>query len=154
VLSISFGYPYKSMLINIGTDKNITSNMPVITPSGVVGKVIAAGYRSSTVQLLFDPDCKVAAKVQASQAQGIITYSGGNYLTLRDVPIEESALPGDSVVTSGLGGVFPEGLFIGTILRSGEMEGGLFHDIRIAPGADFSSLDEVFVVTTSFPIPK
>jgi rod shape-determining protein MreC len=154
VVSVSFGYPYKSMLINAGTEKGITSNMPVITPNGVVGKVIAAGHRSSTVQLLFDPACKVAACVQASRAQGIITYTGSNYLTMRDVPIELSALPGDSVVTSGLGGVFPEGLFIGTILRSGEMEGGLFHNIRIAPGVDFDALDEVFVITTSFSIPR
>jgi rod shape-determining protein MreC len=107
------------------------------------------GIHSSTVQLLFDPACKVAAMVQASRAQGIVTYTNGNYLTMRDVPIEESALPGDSVVTSGLGGVFPEGLFIGTIMKSGEMDGGLFHDIRIYPGADFDAIDEVFVITSS-----
>jgi rod shape-determining protein MreC len=154
VKSITFGYPYKSMLIDVGVENGITSNMPVISTGGVVGKIIAAGHRSSTVQLLFDPACKVAAKVQASGAQGILTYIGGNYLTLRDVPIEESALPGDSVVTSGMGGIFPEGLFVGTILRSGEMEGGLFHSIRIVPGADFDALDEVFVVTTSVPIPR
>ncbi len=150
VVSVTFGYPYKSMVINVGSEKNITSNMPVISPDGVIGKTIAVGVHSSTVQLLYDPACRVAAIVQASRAQGLVTYSGGNYLTLRDVPIEESALPGDSVVTSGLGGVFPEGLFIGTIMRSGEMDGGLFHDIRIFPGARFDAIDEVFVITSSF----
>jgi rod shape-determining protein MreC len=152
VISVTSGYPYKSMVINIGTEKGVTSNMPVISPSGVIGKTIACGHRSSTIQLLFDPACKVAAQVQATRAQGIVTYTGGNYLTMRDVPIEESALPGDSVVTSGMGGVFPGGLFIGTITKSGEMDGGLFHEIRIYPGANFDALDEVFVITSSFTI--
>jgi rod shape-determining protein MreC len=152
VISVTSGYPYKSMVINIGTEKGLTSNMPVISPSGVIGKTIACGRRSSTVQLLFDPECRVAAQVQATRAQGIVTYTGGNYLTMRDVPIEESALPGDTVITSGMGGVFPEGLFIGTITKSGEMDGGLFHNIRILPGADFDALDEVFVITSSFAL--
>jgi rod shape-determining protein MreC len=148
VLSISFGYPYKSMLIGVGTEKNIGPNMPVITPSGIVGKIISTGWRSATVQLLYDPACRVAARIQASRAQGIITYSGGNYLTMRDVPVEESALVGDSVVTSGLGGIFPEGLFIGTVIKTESKEGGLFRDIKVMPGADISALDEVFIIPT------
>jgi rod shape-determining protein MreC len=148
VVSVTFGYPFKSMVINVGTEVNIGANMAVITPDGVVGKTLAAGWRSTTVQLLFDPGCKVAARIQANRAQGLITYNGGNFLTLKDVPIEESAYAGDSVVTSGMGGIFPEGLFIGTIVKSGEQEGGLFHDIRVAPGANFSALDEVYVITS------
>jgi rod shape-determining protein MreC len=149
VLSVSFGYPYKSMLINAGSERNIGPNMPVMSPDGIVGKTISSGWRSATVQLLYDPSCRVAARVQASRAQGIITYLGGRYLTLRDVPLEESVLPGDSVVTSGLGGIFPEGLFIGTVARSGEKEGGLFHEIRVLPGANFDALDEVFVISSN-----
>ena len=146
VVAISFGYPYKSMLIGVGTESNIGPNMPVMSAAGIVGKTIASGWRSATVQLLFDPACKVAARIQASRAQGIITYTGGNYLTMRDVPIEESALVGDSVVTSGLGGIFPEGLFIGIVIRTEARESGLFRDIKVLPGADLAALDEVFVL--------
>jgi rod shape-determining protein MreC len=146
VVAISFGYPYKSMLINAGTERNIGPNMPVISPAGIVGKTLASGYRSATVQLLYDPACKVAARIQASRAQGIITYAGGNYLTMRDVPVEESALVGDSVVTSGLGGIFPEGLFIGIVVKTESKESGLFRDIKVMPGADMAALDEVFVL--------
>jgi len=146
VVAVSFGYPYKSMLINVGKEKNITPNMPAITPSGIIGKTIAVGWRSATVQLLYDPACRVAAKIQASGAQGIITYTGGNYLTMRDVPIEESALVGDSVVTSGLGGIFPEGLFVGLVVRTESRESGLFRDIKVIPGANLAALAEVFVL--------
>ena len=149
VVNVTFDYPYKSMVINVGSEAGITSNMPVVSPDGIVGKTLAAGFHSTSVQLLFDPGCKVAARIQANRAQGLITYNGGNFLSLKDVPIEETAYAGDSVVTSGMGGIFPEGLFIGTIVRAGEQENGLFHDIRVAPGADFSRLDEVFVITNT-----
>jgi len=149
VISVSSGYPFRSIVIDVGHEKNIGPNMPVISPDGIIGKTIATGWRSSTVQLLYDPACKVAARIQVSRAQGILTYVGGHYLTLRDVPIEESVLVGDSVVTSGLGGVFPEGLFIGTVVRTEEKEGGMFYDIWVMPGADFAALDEVFVIPSS-----
>jgi rod shape-determining protein MreC len=64
------------------------------------------------------------------------------------VPIEESVLPGDSVVTSGLGGIFPEGLFVGTVIRSESRDGGLFRDIKVVPGADIAAIDEVFIIPT------
>jgi rod shape-determining protein MreC len=150
IVSATFGYPYKSMLISAGVSNGVGSNMPVITPNGVVGKTIAASSNGATVQLLYDPSCRVAAKVQASGAQGIIIYNGGNYLTMRDVPLEESVLAGDSIVTSGLGGIFPEGLFIGTVVKSVENEGGLFHDVHIIPGVDFDAIDEVFVITSTY----
>jgi rod shape-determining protein MreC len=150
-VALSFDYPYKSMLIDVGYEKHIGPNMPVICPGGVIGKTMAAGWRSSTVQLLFDPACKIAVRIQASRAQGILSYAGGNFLTLRDVPIEESVLVGDSVVTSGLGGIFPEGLFVGTVIRTEEKEGGMFLDIWIIPGADFAALEEVFVISSTTP---
>jgi rod shape-determining protein MreC len=146
VIAVSSVYPYKSMLINAGNEKNVGPNMSVVSPAGVVGKTIASGWRSSTVQLLFDPACKVAARIQSSRSLGIVTYTGGRYLTLQDVPVEEQVIEGDSVVTSGLGGIFPEGLFIGTVIKSEQKGEGLFHDIQIIPGADFAALDEVFVI--------
>jgi rod shape-determining protein MreC len=148
VVSMSPGAPHKTMVISVGTEKNVTANMPVISPQGVVGKTIATGWRSSTVQLLYDPACRVAARDQATRVNGIITYSGGRFLSLSDVPVEEVAAEGDSVVTSGLGGIFPEGLFIGTIIASEEKEGGLFRGILVAPGANLPTLDEVFVITS------
>jgi rod shape-determining protein MreC len=146
VIAMASGLPHKTAVINIGTEKNITSNMPVISPQGVVGKTIASGWRSATVQLLYDPACRVAARDQSTRVNGIVIYTGGRYLTLGDVPVEETAMEGDSIVTSGLGGVFPEGLYIGTIVKSEEKEGGLFRTILVSPGVDFSTLDEVFVI--------
>lgn len=139
---------FKSILINAGTDKGIYRNMPVISPSGVVGKTISADRRSAVVQLLFDPSCKVAARLQKSRTQGIVGYLGGHLLSLTNVPSDQSVSVGDSVISSGLGGIFPEGLYIGRVIDIRVKEGEMFYQIDIEPGANFSLLEEVFVITS------
>ncbi len=146
VIGLSPTSLYKAIVIDAGEEKGIKRNMAVITPSGIVGKTIATGWRSATVQLLYDPWSKVAATIQANRAHGILRYSGGKYLSLQDVPIEEVVVEGDSVITSGLGGIFPNGLFIGTVIKSEDKGGEIFRDILVKPGANFNSLEEVFVI--------
>lgn len=149
IRSVSLSSQIKSIVIDAGGDRGIDVNMPVISPSGVVGKTIAVGKEASTVQLLMDPACKIAARVQETRASGIVVYSGGQYLSLTNVPADQQVRVGDTVVSSGLGGIFPEGLFIGTVVKSERKEGELFLEIEIDPGADFSILEEVFVIAPS-----
>jgi rod shape-determining protein MreC len=139
---------FKSILINAGTGKGIDRNMPVISPSGVVGKTVSAENNSAVVQLLFDPSCKVAARLQNSRAQGIVAFLGGHLLSLTNVPADQIVSVGDSVISSGLGGIFPEGLYIGRITDTRVKEGEMFYQIDIEPGANFSLLEEVFVITS------
>ena len=149
IRSVSLSSQIRSIIIDAGTEKGIDVNMPVISPSGVVGKTIAVTRGASTVQLLMDPACKIAARDQESRASGIVSYSGGQYLSLTNVPADQQVRVGDRVVSSGLGGIFPQGLFIGTVVKSERKEGELFLEIEIDPGADFSVLEEVFVIAPS-----
>jgi len=139
---------FKSILINAGREKGVFKNMPVISPSGIVGKTVSADRYSAVVQLLFDPACKVAVRLQSSRAQGIVAYLGGRYLSLTNVPADQSVSIGDSAVSSGLGGIFPTGLFIGRVKDIRVKEGEMFYEIDIEPGANFSLLEEVFVITS------
>jgi len=140
---------FKSILINAGKEKGIDRNMPVISPSGIVGKTISADNRSAVVQLLFDPSCKVAARLQNSRAQGIVEFLGGHLLSLTNVPADQNVSIGDSVISSGLGGIFPTGLYIGRVKDVRVKEGEMFYQIDIEPGANFSLLEEVFVITST-----
>ncbi len=140
---------FKSILINTGTNKFVYANMPVISPSGVIGKTVSTTDHAAVVQLLFDPACKVAARIQSSRAQGIVAYTGGHYLSLTNVPSDQTVTVGDSVISSGLGGIFPSGLYLGKIIKKSVREGEMFHEIEIEPGANFSLLEEVFVITSS-----
>jgi rod shape-determining protein MreC len=139
---------FKSILINAGMERGVFKNMPVISPSGIVGKTVSADRHSAVVQLLFDPACKVAARLQSSRAQGIVAFLGGRYLSLTNVPADQNVSVGDSVISSGLGGIFPTGLFIGRVKDFRVKEGEMFFEIDIEPGTNFSLLEEVFVVTS------
>jgi len=146
IIAVSPTSLFKSILIDAGTQKGVSRNMPVISPSGVIGKTIASDYGSSTVQLLLDPGCKVAARIQRSRAMGIVEHLEGSQLSLTNVPSDQDVVVGDTVISSGLGGIFPQGLFIGTVTKSESKEGDMFREISISPGADFSILEEVFVL--------
>jgi rod shape-determining protein MreC len=120
---------FKSILINAGREKGVSENMPVISPSGVVGKTVSAERKSAVVQLLYDPAFKVAARIQSSRTMGIIAYTGGRYLSLTNVPSDQAVAVGDSVISSGLGGIFPTGLYIGKIIEARKKEGEMFYEI-------------------------
>jgi len=137
---------YNTIMINVGEERGVKKNMAVIAPSGIVGKVIESGWRSAVVQLINDPYSRVAATVQPSRARGLIKCQGGKLLSLDNIPIEEMVSVGDSVVTSGLGGIFPGGMFIGTVEESDDREGELFRKISVKPGVNFNNIEEVFVL--------
>ena len=77
---------------------------------------------------------------------GIVRWQGGKFLKVGDVPIESQAAIGDTIISSGLGGIFPPGLIVGTIVFSENIEGTMFKNIDVKPSVDFGSLEEVFVV--------
>lgn len=140
---------FKSILINAGKDKGVLEDMPVISPSGIVGKTVTSEQHSAVVQLMYDPAFKVAARIQSSRTLGIIAYSGGRYLSLTNVPSDQMVAKGDSVISSGLGGIFPTGLYIGKVVETRKKEGEMFYEIDVEPGTNFSLLEEVFVITSA-----
>jgi len=136
----------RSIEINAGLAKGINVNMPVVTADGIVGKTITVSKKTSIVQLLTDHNCKVSVIDQKTRAMGIARWQGGKLLEMGDVPIESKVAVGDTVISSGLGGIFPSGLMVGVVIFSQNREGNLFKDVLVKPAVDFNSLEEVFVV--------
>lgn len=146
VVSIKPGLMTKSIVINAGSPKGVNINMPVVTADGIVGKTISVSGNTAVVQLLIDYNCKVSAIDQNTRAMGIIRWKSGKVLEMGDVTIESDIAVGDTIVSSGLGGIFPSGLMIGYVASTKDVPSTLFKDIRIKPSVDFGSLEEVFVV--------
>jgi len=146
VIGLKPGLIVKSIEINAGREKGINVNMPVVTADGIIGKTIAVTNNTAVVQLLIDHNCKVSVIDQNSRAMGIVRWQGGKFLKIGDVPIESQVEIGDTVVSSGLGGIFPPGLIVGTVVFRENIEGTMFKDIDVKPSVDFGSLEEVFVV--------
>lgn len=138
---------FRTMTIDKGASSGLARDMAVISPAGVVGRVILAGPRASKVQLIIDRNAAVGALIERSRAQGLVLGFGDNALQMEYVPGTADVKPGDLVVTSGIDGIYPKGFVIGTVAEV-DRGPGTFHSISVQPAVDFSRLEEVLVVLT------
>ena len=135
-----------AILINVGAKDGAQEKMPVATAEGLVGKVFEVFPSTSIVQLLLDRNCRVSAVVQSKErAFGITEWIGGERYRLA-VPLRSAVQEGDLVVSSGMGGVFPKGLKIGTVEQIGPEKMGLLRELIVKSSVRFSQLEEVFVL--------
>ncbi len=149
VIAFEPGTRTNTALIDIGWEEGVKRNMPVINMYGLVGKTLDILPHTSTVQLLLDPNCRVAVIDQRSRVLGIVKLSQGLNLVVDNVPTGEDIEVGDRIVTSGLGGIFPPGIEVGRVVRVEETKHAVFENIRIKPQANFNSLEELFVLDIS-----
>jgi rod shape-determining protein MreC len=141
---------FNSVLIDRGTEDGMTENLPVLTVDGLVGKTTAVTKNNSHVLLLVDENCKVSAWMKESGQYGIVQgniLSGGRDSLCRMTFIDRLAQLklGDQVLTSGLGGIFPKGIVIGTVRAIKPSADALYQEVNIAPAVDLARIDEVFV---------
>ena len=122
------------------------SDMAVIAPAGVVGRVIMPTARAAKVQLLIDRNAAAAGLVERSRAQGVVVGTGAEKLGMEYVAGTADLKVGDRVVTSGVDGIYPKGFVLGQI-ESIERTAGEFSSVVIRPAVDFSALEAVLVVS-------
>jgi rod shape-determining protein MreC len=138
---------FRTVTIGKGARDGLRRDMAVIAPAGVVGRVIVPAAHAAKVQLLIDRNAAAGALIERTRAQGVATGIGENRLRLEYVSGSAELAVGDTVVTSGIDGIYPKGFVIGWIERV-ERSGGAYAAITIRPAVDFSSLEEVLVVLT------
>lgn len=136
----------ESIILDIGYGQGVRQNMPVVSADGLVGKVLSVSTNQCVVQLLVDPNFRVAAVVQRSRVPGKFQWSGVDSGTLEGVYLSADVQEGDVVVTSGLNSIFPPGLKIGVVSDVDAAHAGLFQKIYLKPRINFSRLEEVFVI--------
>lgn len=134
------------IIVDKGKRDNIKQNQAVINYAGLVGKVIEAGDSVSKAMLLNDPNLGVSAIVQRTRQEGLVSGTLENQLIMRYLPPESDIKPGDVVLTSGLTGLFPKGIFIGTVVEIGKEFSGLSLYCLVKPAVDFAKLEEVLVL--------
>jgi rod shape-determining protein MreC len=122
-------------------------NQPVLSPDGLVGRVVSVAGAYAKVQLITDRAAGVGGMILRNRRQGVVRGGGrgSGGLELEYVPLQADARPGDRVLTAGIDGVYPRGIPIGTIV-SVEPGGQLFHRIQVAPAVDFGTLDQVYLL--------
>jgi rod shape-determining protein MreC len=143
---------WRSVQIDLGARDGIKPNDPVLTSEGLAGRVQSVGQTRSQVILLGNPDLRVAAAVQPNGETGVINSSSSspqenNMIDLDYLSGSSAVRPGQNVVTSGEGGVFPANIPIGKVVDVRSKEYGLATEARVTLAADLGALQEVWVMT-------
>jgi len=132
--------------IDKGASDGIKPDMAVITPDGIVGKVLRVFHASSQVLLINDPSSGVGAILESSRLQGILQGTAAGETMLRYIMSDEKVALGERVLTSGGDRIFPKGLSVGAVQQINPGSDG-FLNIRVKPAGNLSRLEEVLVVT-------
>jgi rod shape-determining protein MreC len=137
---------FKTLLINKGRNDSIRKNQAVITHQGVVGRCIEVADGTSKVLLITDINSSVDALVQRTRSRGILQGNGSALCELTFISSADDVQKGDLVVTTGLCGVFPKGLSVGTVTKVEKTPLGLFHYVEVQPSINLNKLEEVSVL--------
>lgn len=138
---------FRIVTIDRGSSDGVRSNLAVVAPEGVVGRVIdPVSRRTSKVQLLIDRNAAAGARLERTRVVGVVSAgTGESRLSLNYVSNFTDVIDGDVVVTSGTDGIYPKGFVIGRVTSAGRSD-GLYKNIHIQPEVDFSGLEYVLVV--------
>ncbi len=149
---ISPHYRVLNLELDSGQDRKIREGMPVVTHEGVVGRVASVSGTTSKVMLVVDSRSTMNVRIAGKGVTGTLTGAGASNeyeAKFRFLYRSKPVVSRDVVVTSGHDQVFPSGLEVGRILEGGSGQQGLYYVYRVVPAVNFSTLEEVFVVTAS-----
>ncbi|MBI3128889.1 MAG: rod shape-determining protein MreC [Candidatus Tectomicrobia bacterium] len=138
----------QTLLVDLGTAHGVRRGMPVVNPSGVVGRISRAGHTTSRVLLLTDSRSAVDVIVQRTRAQGIFSMGPADKGEVRYLATDSDVQEGDLLIASGLGGVFPKGLPVAWVTKVGPKGERLFRHVEARSAVNFNSLEEVLIMMT------
>jgi len=142
---------FRTITIDKGTLHGLKTDMAVLAPAGVVGRIVKPTGRAAIVQLLIDRNAAAGVIIERSRAQGVAMGAGDGRLRLEYMSEAFDVAVGDEVVTSGIDNIYPKGFAVGKI-DSIEKSGAAYRRITIKPAVDFSALEEVLIVLTPTPL--
>jgi rod shape-determining protein MreC len=145
VIAASPGERSNAVFIDKGTNAGLRPDLAVITPAGVVGKIIAVFPRTSQVLLITDPSSGVGCMLEESRIQGVLKGTGQSLPDLHYILNEHPVRVGEKVLTSGLDQIYPRGLVVGTVVET--RTANIYRSISVKPAAPLDHLESVLVVS-------
>ncbi len=147
------GHWFNIFIIDAGLAQGIQVNMPVVNGDGLVGRVVDVGAGFSRVMAIIDSSSGVDGIVERTRDYGILTGLAGSgdeeaQLEMGNLPLDADLMPGDTVITSGLAGIFPKGIAIGEVTEVRPSKDGMRNQAVVTPWVDFGHLEEVRIITT------
>lgn len=138
-----------TIIVNIGTKDGVAVNMPVISENGLVGHVISVTDSTAKVQTIVDTASSISCSLSASRDNIIVrgTLDGKSALRATFIPTEATIMQGDTVETSGIGGIYPKGILVGTVTKVVNTKNITDRYAIIDTAVNFSRLETVLVIT-------
>jgi rod shape-determining protein MreC len=140
------------VIINHGSDSGIRHGMPVVTQNGLVGTIDAVTAGAARVQLINDPGSVVNTILESSKTEVTMAGTVTGEINLSLIPQDLLVLPGEVVLTSGLGGKYPPNIMVGQVINVQNATNELFQGASVQPVVDFSNLSVVLVITNFRPL--
>jgi rod shape-determining protein MreC len=140
------------VIIDHGSDDGIRHGMPVVTEQGLVGRIDAVTAGAARVQLINDPGSQINVKLQSSQTEVMLDGSITGDINLGMIPQDLNLQSGEVVLTSGLGGDYPQEVVVGQVVSVRKRQTDLFQTASVQPAVDFNSLQAVLIITNFKPV--
>lgn len=142
----------RTIIVNRGTRDGIAIGMPVVSGNNLVGRVTQVTANAAQVLLINDQSSAVSARLQTTRRQGSVIGLPGGGLRMTFIPLGSEIIPGDLVITSGLGGNFPPDLIIGQITSVRQFEFELYQEVEMRSFVNFDTLEFVLIITNFQPV--
>jgi rod shape-determining protein MreC len=146
VIEASADTSSETLVINRGESDHVKRNMGVITPDGIVGKIVEVFPNSAQVMVMTDKDMGVGAMFADSRTHGVVKGTGDTEPLMDYVVNDEQVTPGQAIVTSGEDRIFPKGLLVGVVASA--KDGNPFQKILVRPAAHLDRLEDLIVLVT------
>lgn len=143
---------FESVIIDKGSNSGLKVNMPVMNASGVVGRLVSVSPNYAKVLLIIDQNSAVDCIIQRTREKGILKGFSPKVCKLDFVLRNSQVAPGDIIITSGMGRVFPKGLPVGKVIEEKNVPGAFFKEITVRPMVDFTKLEELLVILKEDPL--
>jgi rod shape-determining protein MreC len=153
VIGLDSSAAVRSIIIDKGSADGVRVGMPVESARGLVGQVFRTTPNSSQIVIITDSSSAVPARLGNSRATGILRGGGvGGSLSIDWIDLKHQVEVGEVVLTSGLGGRFPQDLVIGRVIEIDRREAELFQRAVVQPAVDFDDIEVLFVITDFEPV--
>lgn len=147
VIGHDFDRIVNTMILDMGSRDGVKKNMAVLTADGLVGSVFVVYRSSCSVRIIKDIESRISASV--GDIKGIIRWEGGPYLRMFGLPLSGIPPVGAKVYTTGLGGVYPRRIFVGTVSGPKYNNVAPYASVNVKPAVDFSNVQEVLILKGS-----
>jgi len=139
----------KTIVINVGREDGIEENMAVIADEGLVGNVISVTSNTAKVQTIVDSASAMSSITSSTRDTMVCkgTIDGTSTLKATYMAIDSNIIEGDSVESSGLGGIYPKGIHIGKVTKVKEGKNKIDKNVEVETAVDFSKLETVLIIT-------